>query len=150
MKDLPMKDLPLSPATDARAAPAPAAPWQDDVLAVLRLMIDSYRAPERDGWCLALDRAQARWGETRGAIVFADLAQVLSRLRVTRHSPFGFGRVDGSQPRPTRHEALFLQVARLSHAGHATQAEAVATLLCEGNEVTAYLTAVRRLVAHLD
>lgn len=150
MKDLPMKDLPLPSETDASTAPATAAPWQDDVLAVLRLMIDSYRAPERDGWCLALDRAQARWGETRGAIIFADLAQVLARLRVARHSPFGFGRVDGSQPRPTRHEALFLQVARLSHAGHAAQAEAVATLLCEGNEITAYLNAVRRLVAHLD
>jgi hypothetical protein len=124
-------------------------PWQPAVLRMLRLMIDSYRAPERDGWCHALGHAQALWGEARGALVFADLAQVLVRMRTARQSPFGFGRTDAPQIAPTRHETLFLQVITLTLAGRPDRAEAVADLLCETNDCTEYLAAVRRLAARL-
>ena len=146
MEDLPS---PFDRAASDTAPAKPAPPWRPAVLRLLRLMIDSYRAPERDGWCLALSRAQDLWGDSRGALIFADLAQVLGRMRQARQSPFGFGHPEASDDAPTRHEALFLQVIALARQDRAAQAAAVAALLCEANDAADYLQAVHRLAARL-
>lgn len=142
----PVSGLPVSGLPQAATA---RTPWQPALLRMLRLIIDSYRAPERDGWPRALELAQKHWGEARGALIFADLAQVLGRMREARKSPFGFGRAEAGGTGPTRHESLFLQVIRLQNAGLDAQAERVATLLCELNETSAYLGATRRLAQRL-
>ncbi|SOB92743.1 hypothetical protein [Rhodobacter maris] len=144
-----MKDLDLSASLALSAGHR--MPWQSALLRMLRLIIDSYRAPDRDGWSRSLRLAQVHWGEDRGALVFSDLARVLEEMRKARHSPFGFGAAQGEAAThgPTRHEALFLQTIRLQYAGLGAQADAVAHLLCECNETAAYLAAVRKLAHRL-
>lgn len=119
---------------------------------LLRWQIQSFIRPERDGWMTALREAQIRFGAEHGALVFAALARTLDAMRRSRKSPFGSSPPRRLDPASAASdcERLFLQILRETLRHRPERAEAVATLLCEANEVRELLVAASSLCALID
>ncbi|WP_158243125.1 hypothetical protein [Acidimangrovimonas sediminis] len=119
------------------------------MLDIVRLMLQSYDCPARDGWMRGLALAEAAWGPARGARVFAELARCLDAMRRARRSPYLYANPDCAHcgRSPTPHEELLLQC--LGHALHGREAEmaGAAMLLCEANPCAPLLVALQRVAA---
>ena len=122
------------------------------VLTVIRYFFQSFQHPASQSWVNAFGAAEARFAQPLAGEVTARALHMVMCMRTSRKSSFCFTNPNCTRcaARVTSNEAQFMSVLKLARHHRPEAMQAHASLLCEGNDVTAYLNAVWDVVAALD
>ncbi|NHB77509.1 hypothetical protein G8O29_12255 [Rhodobacter sp. M37P] len=126
------------------------APTPDETafLTIARHYFAQFAAPASQCWIAALSESLRVAGDAHGPGLAFDILSVVQALRATRQSCFAFNAAGcpTCSVFVTPVERLLLSVHRMTARGRQDDAQAMASILCEGNDPRALLAAIRLLV----
>lgn len=116
------------------------------VLEIARLFFLAFHVPQRCSWVAAFQHGEIEFGKATGPVIAKSVLDTVSAVRDVRRS--GFNYFDPSCRKCSAfitHDECYL-ISALHHTrrkGHALQSDAF--LLCEGRDVTQFLSCMRAL-----
>lgn len=123
-------------------------PGEFIALSVARHYFSSFAQPGAQGWLGALSDALACYGEEQGPHVAVAVLGAVQTMRQSRESVFRFNSAacPGCSAYVTDNERLFINTMRAVMRGDAEAANGFAAILCEGNDVRAFIRAMSVMV----
>ncbi|MEM9248847.1 MAG: hypothetical protein AAGB05_09155 [Pseudomonadota bacterium] len=122
---------------------------EEGVLTIARHYFNTFACPERHGWIAAIAAALQDFDDAHGPEVAVAVLAAVQAMRRTRYSTFRFNNPDCAvcARYVTPHERAFMASLRAVERGRTADAAAHAGLLCEGNDVRGFLSALDVLAA---
>ncbi|MEM9635127.1 MAG: hypothetical protein AAGA50_27635 [Pseudomonadota bacterium] len=122
------------------------------VLEIARYFFMSWAARQSRGWEEALAKSNAAFGPIRGQSIAFALLDALIQMRDARKNLFVFNnpRCEKYRTHITHCERHLLSALQQTKRGRQSAACVDAMILCEGNEMTAFIERLRDLSAALE
>lgn len=124
---------------------------EHSILEICRFFFQTFAQPTCQSWLHALQRADHVFDPEHSAQTAFSILAMVQAMRASRKSSFRFNNpyCPGCAQLLTEHERQFMGVFRGLRAGHLSEAQTHAMLLCEGHDTTAFLDRTASLVGLL-
>ncbi|MEM0898722.1 MAG: hypothetical protein AAGI92_02090 [Pseudomonadota bacterium] len=117
------------------------------VLSVMRLYFMSYATPHMTCWENGIEAAVSAYGSHKGPRIAYCCLTAVQKMRTSRKNAFNFCNpfCECCRKRMSQHEAQFLQILQALEDRQHGRVELTAMMLCEGNECSEFIAALREL-----
>ena len=119
-------------------------PLEETVLAVARLIFQSFTVPTSQAWSRSFTVAAMGVGQEKSGALVSRVLNVVQTMRLARRDGFRFSNPDCPQCALflSENERLLMGVILASRRRHQSALHANAMVLCEGNDASQFLAAV--------
>lgn len=127
-------------------------PDDSAVIHVARHFFRTFSAPQSQAWMQAFAFADTAFAGREPAVVTLAILKAVQSMGAARRSGFNFAAFDCDicSPKLTEHERQFVSVIMDLRRGRKGCAHVNAMMLCEGNDLTSFLSAMRELLTLLE